>query len=373
MGLRRSGKTSIERVVFHKMGPNETLYLESTNKLENSNLSSCINFHVWDFPGQIDFFDPTFDSAEIFGGIGALVFVIDAQDDYLEALFRLHKTATRAYEVNPKMIFEVLIHKVDGLSDDYKMETKRDISQRTSDALADENLESIQLSFHLTSIYDHSIFEAFSKIIQKLIQQLPTLENLLNILCSNSNIEKAYLFDTVTKIYVATDASPVDPQSYEICSDMIDVILDLGVIYGHGDDTYGTNGNGMDGSGYLNGEYEDPAGQLSPQGTGTGSASSSMRGSTASLTPAKEQETFSLIRLNSGMVLYYRDVSKNDSLALICLLRADNFERHGLIDYNFHCFKEAIMEVFKLANQYERMALGDLMPPDGMDEDVEKS
>jgi hypothetical protein len=36
-------------------------------------------------------------------------------------------------------------------------------------------------SFHLTSIYDHSIFEAFSKVVQKLIPQLPTLENLLNI------------------------------------------------------------------------------------------------------------------------------------------------------------------------------------------------
>lgn len=42
--------------------------------------------------------------------------------------------------------------------------------------------DQIHLSFHLTSIYDHSIFEAFSKVVQKLIPQLPALENLLNIL-----------------------------------------------------------------------------------------------------------------------------------------------------------------------------------------------
>lgn len=42
------------------------------------------------------------------------------------------------------------------------------------------------LSFYLTSIYDHSIFEAFSKVVQKLIPQLPTLENLLNIFISVS-------------------------------------------------------------------------------------------------------------------------------------------------------------------------------------------
>lgn len=41
-------------------------------------------------------------------------------------------------------------------------------------------------SFYMTSIYDHSIFEAFSKVVQKLIPQLPTLENLLNIFISVS-------------------------------------------------------------------------------------------------------------------------------------------------------------------------------------------
>ena len=36
-------------------------------------------------------------------------------------------------------------------------------------------------SFYLTSIYDHSIHEAFSKIVQNQIKQLRTLENMLNI------------------------------------------------------------------------------------------------------------------------------------------------------------------------------------------------
>lgn len=64
------------------------------------------------------------------------------------------------------------------------MESQRDIHQRASDDLAEVGLTQIHLSFHLTSIYDHSIFEAFSKVVQKLIPQLPTLENLLNIFIS---------------------------------------------------------------------------------------------------------------------------------------------------------------------------------------------
>lgn len=173
------------------MSPNETLFLESTNKIvkDDINNSSFVQFQIWDFPGQIDFFDASFDSDMIFGGCGALVFVIDARDDYIEALTKLNQTVTKAYKVNSRIKFEVFIHKVDGISDDLKMETQRDIHQRATDDLADAGLDQILLNFHLTSIYDHSIFEAFSKVVQKLIPQLPTLENLLNILVSVSFME----------------------------------------------------------------------------------------------------------------------------------------------------------------------------------------
>ena len=48
-----------------------------------------------------------------------------------------------------------------------------------------------------------------------------------------SNSEKAFLFDVVSKIYIATDSSPVDMQSYELCCDMIDVVIDVSCIYGY--------------------------------------------------------------------------------------------------------------------------------------------
>ncbi|KAK3526752.1 hypothetical protein QTP70_032895 [Hemibagrus guttatus] len=303
LGLRRSGKSSIQKVVFHKMPPSETLFLESTNKIYKDDISrsSFVNFQIWDFPGQVDFFDPTFDYEMIFRGTGALIFVIDAQDDYMEALGRLHLTVSRAYRVNPNINFEVFVHKVDGLSDDHKIETQRDIHQRANDDLVDAGLDRLHLSFYLTSIYDHSIFEAFSKVVQKLIPQLPTLENLLNIFISNSGIEKAFLFDVLSKIYVATDSSPVDMQSYELCCDMIDVVIDISCIYG-----------------------------LKEDGSGS----------------AYDKDSLAIIKLNNTTVLYLKEVTK--FLALVCILREESFEKKGLIDYNFHCLRKAIHEVFEL-------------------------
>ncbi|KAG0350693.1 hypothetical protein BGZ54_003685, partial [Gamsiella multidivaricata] len=363
MGLRRSGKSSIQRVVFHKMSPTETLFLESTSKINKDNIHSFIDFQVWDFPGQMDFFDPTFDTTAIFGEVGALVFVIDSQDDYMDALVRLHSTVVAAYRVNPNITFEVFIHKVDGLSEDYKIDTQRDIQQTTTDELADAGLENVQLAFYLTSIYDHSIFEAFSKVIQKLIPQLPTLENLLNILCANSGIEKAFLFDVISKIYIATDSSPVDSQSYEICSDMIDVIIDISSIYGRAaigaksqayledqqdahDDWTNVQDDHKNSNGASNGQRGGANDNQSQTVVSTSSRAGSLNNQPTATQNGSNHEAFSVIKLGNGTVLYLREVNKY--LALICLLRAETFEKQGLIDYNVHCFKEAMDQVFEL-------------------------
>ncbi|KAG5461864.1 MAG: Gtr1/RagA G protein conserved region-domain-containing protein, partial [Olpidium bornovanus] len=102
---------------------------------------SFLEFGVWDFPGPVDYHDPEYVPSRIFAQSGALIYVIDAQDDYVDALANLHSTITQAHRVNPNLLFEVFIHKVDGLSDDYKIDTQRDIQMRMADELAEMGLE----------------------------------------------------------------------------------------------------------------------------------------------------------------------------------------------------------------------------------------
>ena len=107
------------------------------------------------------------------------------------------------------------------------------------------------------------------------------------------------IFDVVSKVYLATDSNPVDMHSYELCSDMIDVVIDVSCIYGVRDD-----GDGL----------------------------------------AYDNKSSSVMQLNNGMILYLKEVS--NYLALVCLLRSNNFENQGLMDYNVGCFKSSIAEVF---------------------------
>lgn len=65
------------------------------------------------------------------------------------------------------------------------VENFRQIHERVNDHLMDESpdYELMPLNFHLTSVYDHSLHEAMSRVLHKLIDSLPYLENLLDVFC----------------------------------------------------------------------------------------------------------------------------------------------------------------------------------------------
>lgn len=310
MGLRRGGKSSICKVVFHNMQPLDTLYLESSSRPTNEQFSLLIDLSVMELPGQLNYFEPNYDSERLFSSVGALVYVIDSQDEYLNALTNLAMIIEYAYKVNPKINFEVLLHKVDGLSEDYKVDAQRDIMQRVGDELLDLGLEGIQVSFYLTSIFDHSIYEAFSRIVQKLIGELPSLENMLDNIAQYSSIDKVFLFDVNSKIYVATDSTPVDIQTYEVCADFVDITIDL-------DDLYIQSEN------FRNNQ-----------------------------TVERKQEIRSISRLSNGSILYLKQMIRG--LAFVALISHDESDDQvflnnllTIIDYNVSCFKKSLMKMWE--------------------------
>ncbi|BAO40795.1 GTP-binding protein gtr2 [Kluyveromyces marxianus] len=303
MGLRRGGKSSICKVVFHNMQPLDTLYLESTTSPTQEHFSTLIDLAVMELPGQLNYFEPSYESEQLFKSVGALVYVIDSQDEYLNALTNLAMIIEYAKNVNPYLNVEVLIHKVDGLTEDFKMDIQRDIMQRIGDELLDLGIEGIQLSFYLTSIFDHSIYEAFSRIVQKLIPELPFLENMLDNLVQHSKLEKCFLLDINSKIYVSTDSSPVDIQTYEVCAEFVDVTIDLQDLY---------------------------------------------KGKLQSADNKKGNEMKSVSVLNNGVIIYLKQMIRG--LALVTLMRPDDTDiesRLTVMDYNVDIFKKGLEKIWE--------------------------
>lgn len=147
----------------------------------------------------------------------------------------------------------------------------------------------------------------------------PPLINIRHIF-QHSGIEKAFLFDVVSKIYIATDSSPVDMQSYELCCDMIDVVIDVSCIYGWEEPYFMSAGKDslllIQSLKMLLCLFSP--GRLMEDGSGC----------------AYDKESLAIIKLNNTTVLYLKEVTK--FLALVCILREESFERKGL-GFHFYC------------------------------------
>lgn len=66
-------------------------------------------------------------------------------------------------------------------------------------------------------------------MIQKLIPTKPFFDRILNIFAVKSKLTNAYLFDLKNKVFIASDKPSYD--WIEVCSDLIDIIIDLCITY----------------------------------------------------------------------------------------------------------------------------------------------
>ena len=57
------------------------------------------------------------------------------------------------------------------------------------------------------------------------------MEHQADVICQNTNFEKAYLFDLASKLYFATDSTPGDSATHEICTEYIDLHWEMDQIY----------------------------------------------------------------------------------------------------------------------------------------------
>ncbi|KAJ7364308.1 Gtr1/RagA G protein Gtr2 [Mycena albidolilacea] len=315
LGQRRSGKTSIKEVLFNALPPKQTFYLETTMRIVKHAYDTVIPLEIWDCPGNI--------AVDTLGAplsqFSALIFVIDIRDLYKQPISKLVEFIIAAYHDNPQLLVEVFVHKAEKLQDE-RIENFRQIQERVQDHLMESECEQMPYNFHLTSVYDHSLHEAFSKVLHKLVHSLPFLEDLLNVFCANSQSPKAFLFDAASRLYVATDASPVDSATHNLCCDYLSMLNAFGPLY-RSPTSRATR-------------LRIPAAEPSPDNP----------------LPAETKDRFypsaaaSLHPSAPGTTLTYHLITPH--LALLALVPTGVYEgRRGLLEYNVVFFREGVQEI----------------------------
>lgn len=313
---------------------------------------TIIPLEIWDCPGNV--------TVETLGAplsqFATMIFVIDIRDLYNQPILKLADFIAAAYQENPNISLEVFVHKAEKLQEDDKIENFRQIHERVSDRLLDisPDYEQVQLNFHLTSVYDHSLHEAFSKVLHKLIDTLPYLEDLLNVFCANSQSAKAFLFDTKSRLYIATDGSPVDSATHNLCCDYLQTLNSFGTLYK---------------SAAVNSRRPLPT--TPPPSASSVSSLSTTPASPSTVTehmvheanappnstihqPPKQlfypSAATSLYPATPGTTLTYHLITPE--LALLALLPTNIYDgRRGLIEFNVVFFREGVQEICEVERE----------------------
>ncbi|KAM0750386.1 hypothetical protein T439DRAFT_251504 [Meredithblackwellia eburnea MCA 4105] len=363
MGPRSGGKSSIRKVVFERMAPSDTLFIEKTTKtVADSYTNSFISLTTWDLPGGV--LDPA-QWPLTFSDLDAVIFVLDAQGTFLNDMIRkLAITMFKAWTANQGIQFEVFLHKIDGMSEDYRLDTLQNLRDRLTEDLFDLSPElesSMNVFYHLTSVFDTSIYEALSKVVQKLIPEQGMLERLLDILCQQCSLDKAFLFDTSSKLYIATDSAPLETQTYVICSDYLDLIGDFTLLYEPTPVSTPVPPNNTTPTTSAHHSRSSSRSVSTPGGLGAMTKIDSSSGTpggekvngspvkgTASLTAGRLPS--SRVRLGTGGGIAMWGINSN--LSLVTLLRPQMMDEHeALIEYNVATFGDAVLAIFDLGMQ----------------------
>ncbi|KAJ9125220.1 hypothetical protein QFC22_000174 [Naganishia vaughanmartiniae] len=137
--LYRSGKTSIVKTIFEGLNPNRAMWIEMTREIAKTTYDSIIPLEIWDTPGSFDIQKFPIQWKDF----AAIVFVIDLtqEDKFQSAVNQMHTIFITAYAHNPRLNFEVFLHKADSVHNDWLGELYREINQRYTDEIWDYDLK----------------------------------------------------------------------------------------------------------------------------------------------------------------------------------------------------------------------------------------
>ena len=313
-GLKRSGKSSILRVLFSKLSPHEAGYIEPTQQpyfLPQSG-NPLLNCRIAEIPGSFAWDDSEELDQTLFAQCQSLILVIDSSaDEVPSAVYSLAKRvisrATKTRRSLGPLYIHLFLNKVDA---NYRFDpdtvqaesNKAAFVQAMLNKVSDEvrafaGTAKIELDMvaHCTSIFDNSIHDAFSKVVQRPLLANGKVEQALDLIVSTCRLEKAVLFDLGSKITFGSDTSQIDASTFALMHDLLEVIIDMIGIYGTGGDT----------------------------------------------------KTECNIALSNGEVIYVRLIGKN--LALVSIIKADNFDKTYLLNHNVAAFNNALMKIVSLS------------------------
>ncbi|KAJ2771302.1 hypothetical protein IWQ57_002279, partial [Coemansia nantahalensis] len=203
MGRSGAGKTSMRSLIFANFTASDTRRLGATIDVEHSTVQFMgnLSLNIWDCGGQHKYLDNYLNEQKenIFGNVEVLIFVFDLEtndrdseytlyDDCLQSLAQLSRDA-KVY---------CLVHKIDKITDP---EQKRNVVDSYESAILQRS-GVFQPHVYGTSIWDHTLYKAWSQIVFTLVPNMATIQGNLERFCELTDAAEVVLFERATFLVV---------------------------------------------------------------------------------------------------------------------------------------------------------------------------
>jgi len=216
-------------IIFANYIASDTGRLGATVNIENSKVRFLCNLqlNLWDCGGQ-DWFMENFLKAQrpyIFSNVEVLLYVFDVSSSNEERDLRYYESALKALnEFSPEAKIFVLIHKIDLIK-----EGQRELVFQDKVAQCQRLTVPLTMTAFKTSIWDETLYKAWSDIVCSLIPNMKEIQTLLNKFCMICEADEVVLFERATFLVLAhshnknreNKAILSDPHRFEKVSNVI--------------------------------------------------------------------------------------------------------------------------------------------------------
>uniref|UniRef100_A0A182J4M6 GTP-binding protein n=1 Tax=Anopheles atroparvus TaxID=41427 RepID=A0A182J4M6_ANOAO len=203
MGKSGSGKTSMRSIIFANYIARDTRRLGATIDVEHSHVRFLGNLvlNLWDCGGQESFMEQYFASQKdnIFRNVEVLIYVFDVESRELEKDMHYYQSCLEALLMNsPNAKIFCLVHKMDLVA-----EEQRDIIFKEREEDLKRCSRPLECTAFRTSIWDETLYRAWSSIVYQLIPNVKALEHSLNYFANVVDADEVLLFERATFLVIS--------------------------------------------------------------------------------------------------------------------------------------------------------------------------
>lgn len=222
MGASGSGKTSMRSMIFSNNPASLTSRLGATIDVEQNHVRFLddLILNLWDCGGQDAFMDSYLSTqrATIFSHVGVLIYVFDVESHEMTKDLEYYRDCLLGLSQHSKdaSVF-LLVHKMDLV-----WESERSAVLHRKAAELEKASGDITVKVHGTSIYDETLYKAWSSIVNTLIPNVRNLSKHLRIFAEACNATEVILFERTTFLVIATSSDPSDQAADPLTTHALD-------------------------------------------------------------------------------------------------------------------------------------------------------